>query len=86
MNDMNLYTHDLYVDGVGSSSVRLLTSWRCGRLTRNINLFPQKMLKGLLGFGDSCDFPMKPKMTFFLKLPLPLSTTQGLTRIDHKDA
>lgn len=46
----NLYTHNLLADPVGSSTVQLLTSWRCGSLARNVNLFPPKMSKGNLLF------------------------------------
>ncbi|KAJ9586856.1 hypothetical protein L9F63_019538 [Diploptera punctata] len=49
-HDITLYTHDLFVDGLGSSSLRVLTTWRCGELTRpGINLFPRKMIRGFSG-------------------------------------
>ncbi|XP_023706729.1 ionotropic receptor 21a isoform X3 [Cryptotermes secundus] len=48
--DINLYTHDLFVNGLGSSSSRILTAWRCGALTRpTVNLFPDKMRAGFMG-------------------------------------
>jgi hypothetical protein len=48
--DINLYTHNLFVNGLGSSSLRILTAWRFGALTRpTVNLFPQKMSTGFMG-------------------------------------
>ncbi|KDR16185.1 hypothetical protein L798_09600 [Zootermopsis nevadensis] len=48
--DINLYTHDLFVNGLGSSSVWILTAWRCGALTRpTVNLFPDKLRAGFMG-------------------------------------
>jgi hypothetical protein len=48
--DINLYTHDLFVNGLGSSSLRILTAWRCGALTRpTVNLFPDKLRTGFMG-------------------------------------
>lgn len=45
-----LYTHELYVDGLGSSQPLVLTSWKNGHLTRpDMILFPRKMSKGFAG-------------------------------------
>ncbi|XP_022114963.2 ionotropic receptor 21a [Pieris rapae] len=44
-----LYTHVLYTDGLGSSKPHILTSWTHGKFTRNINLFPLKMMEGYAG-------------------------------------
>jgi len=56
-----LYTHTLYVDGLGSNRPSVLTSWFKGRLTRpHIELFPTKLKKGFAGHRFSvaaADFP-----------------------------
>lgn len=45
-----LYTHQLYVDGLGSNKPKVLTSWMKGRLSRpHIDLFPTKLTKGFSG-------------------------------------
>lgn len=45
-----LYTHKLYVDGIGSSLPHVLTSWRDGALTRpHVSLFPGKISEGFSG-------------------------------------
>ncbi|XP_069678184.1 uncharacterized protein Ir21a [Periplaneta americana] len=45
-----MYTHNLFVDGLGSSSLQILTAWRCGALTRpTTNLFPEKLREGFRG-------------------------------------
>lgn len=42
-----LYTHKLYVDGLGSNTPVVLTSWIKGKLSRpNVNLFPRKFTYG----------------------------------------
>jgi len=43
---LNMYTHDIFVDGAGGSKVVLLTSWKNNSLSKNINLFPKKLTKG----------------------------------------
>lgn len=56
-----LYTHQLYVDGLGSNKAKVLTSWIKGRLSRpHINLFPEKLTKGFAGHRfavSAADFP-----------------------------
>lgn len=45
-----LYTHNLYVDGLGSSTPHVLTSWIRGNLTRpSVPLFPAKIKEGFAG-------------------------------------
>lgn len=45
-----LYTHNLYIDGLGTSEPRVLTSWIKGKLTRpHVNLFPKKFSRGFSG-------------------------------------
>ncbi|XP_013188628.2 ionotropic receptor 21a [Amyelois transitella] len=44
-----LYTHKLYIDGLGASMPVVLTSWTHGKFTREVNLFPRKMTKGYAG-------------------------------------
>ncbi|PSN58056.1 Ionotropic receptor 21a [Blattella germanica] len=45
-----MYTHELFVDGLGASRLQVLTAWRCERLTRpQVNLFPEKLKSGFKG-------------------------------------
>lgn len=45
-----LYTHKLYVDGLGNNKPRVLTSWMKEKLSRpHVNLFPSKLTKGFAG-------------------------------------
>lgn len=45
-----LYTHNLYVDGLGTNEPVVLTSWVKGKLTRpHVNLFPRKFKNGFSG-------------------------------------
>ncbi|KAI9584052.1 hypothetical protein GQX74_010387 [Glossina fuscipes] len=45
-----LYTHNLYVDGLGSNNPHVLTSWLKGSLSRpHLNLFPIKFQNGFAG-------------------------------------
>lgn len=46
-----MYTHNLFVDPLGSSNVKLITAWRCTSLTRpEVNLFPDKIATGFNGY------------------------------------
>ncbi|XP_012274212.1 ionotropic receptor 21a [Orussus abietinus] len=44
-----LFTHNLYSNGIGSSEPVLLTSWIRDRFTRDVDLFPEKLLLGFQG-------------------------------------
>ncbi|XP_052892936.1 ionotropic receptor 21a [Anopheles moucheti] len=45
-----LYTHELYIDGLGANRPRVLTSWIGNKFSRNnVNLFPKKLSKGFSG-------------------------------------
>lgn len=45
-----MYTHQLYIDGLGSNTPVVLTSWIKGKLSRPaVNLFPLKFQKGFSG-------------------------------------
>uniref|UniRef100_A0A182IZF1 Ionotropic glutamate receptor L-glutamate and glycine-binding domain-containing protein n=2 Tax=Anopheles atroparvus TaxID=41427 RepID=A0A182IZF1_ANOAO len=45
-----LYTHELYVDGLGANRPQVLTSWIGNKFSRNnVNLFPPKLRKGFAG-------------------------------------
>uniref|UniRef100_A0A182Q0J3 Ionotropic glutamate receptor L-glutamate and glycine-binding domain-containing protein n=1 Tax=Anopheles farauti TaxID=69004 RepID=A0A182Q0J3_9DIPT len=45
-----LYTHELYIDGLGSNRPKVLTSWIGNKFSRNnVNLFPPKLRKGFSG-------------------------------------
>ena len=48
--DINIYTHKLHVDGIGSSALMILTAWRNNSFTRpQTDLFPPKLAAGLNG-------------------------------------
>ena len=48
--DINLYTHKLHIDGIGSTGLLILTAWRNNSLTRpETNLFPSKLDDGMSG-------------------------------------
>ncbi|EAA12208.3 AGAP008511-PA, partial [Anopheles gambiae str. PEST] len=45
-----LYTHELYIDGLGANRPQVLTSWIGNKFSRNnVNLFPRKLRKGFSG-------------------------------------
>uniref|UniRef100_A0A182PFA2 Ionotropic glutamate receptor L-glutamate and glycine-binding domain-containing protein n=1 Tax=Anopheles epiroticus TaxID=199890 RepID=A0A182PFA2_9DIPT len=45
-----LYTHNLYIDGLGANRPQVLTSWIGNKFSRNsVNLFPRKLRKGFSG-------------------------------------
>ncbi|XP_053673698.1 ionotropic receptor 21a [Anopheles nili] len=45
-----LYTHELYIDGLGANRPKVLTSWIGNKFSRNnVNLFPPKLKKGFSG-------------------------------------
>ncbi|KAG7310769.1 hypothetical protein JYU34_003583 [Plutella xylostella] len=44
-----LYTHELYIDGLGASRPVVLTSWSHGKYSRDVELFPHKMQQGYAG-------------------------------------
>uniref|UniRef100_A0A182NB33 Ionotropic glutamate receptor L-glutamate and glycine-binding domain-containing protein n=1 Tax=Anopheles dirus TaxID=7168 RepID=A0A182NB33_9DIPT len=45
-----LYTHELYIDGLGANRPKVLTSWIGNKFSRNsVNLFPPKLRKGFSG-------------------------------------
>ncbi|KAK6621468.1 hypothetical protein RUM44_001275 [Polyplax serrata] len=66
----NLYTHNLLTDPVGSSTVKFLTSWRCGKLSRELNLFPKKMSKGFNGKQFVISASEQPPFTFRRRISL----------------
>jgi hypothetical protein len=47
--DIKLYTHRLFIDSLGSSESRILTTWHDGRFARNVDLFPDKFKGGFNG-------------------------------------
>lgn len=60
-----LYTHQLYVDGLGSNKPKVLTSWLKGRLSRpHIDLFPPKLTKGFAGHRFSVSAAHFPPFVF----------------------
>lgn len=45
-----LYTHNLFIDGLGSSSPKILTSWQRNKLVQpDVDLYPAKVDKGVAG-------------------------------------
>nr|UTN00868.1 ionotropic receptor [Semanotus bifasciatus] len=44
-----LYTHELYIDALGSSKPTVLTTWLNGSFTSNVKLFPKKLAHGFSG-------------------------------------
>lgn len=60
-----LYTHQLYIDGLGSNKPKVLTSWLKGRLSRpHIDLFPNKLTKGFAGHRFSVAASNFPPFVF----------------------
>uniref|UniRef100_A0A1B6E574 Ionotropic glutamate receptor C-terminal domain-containing protein n=1 Tax=Clastoptera arizonana TaxID=38151 RepID=A0A1B6E574_9HEMI len=63
--DINLYTHELFIDPMGSSDMRIVTAWRCNHLTRpEVNLFPQKFKRGFNGYRFSVSAAEHPPYVF----------------------
>ncbi|KAK4877242.1 hypothetical protein RN001_009748 [Aquatica leii] len=59
-----LYTHKLYVDGLGSSIPHVITSWMNGSLTRpKVQLFPEKMKSGFAGHRFIISVANQPPFT-----------------------
>ncbi|KAF5301771.1 hypothetical protein FQR65_LT08754 [Abscondita terminalis] len=59
-----LYTHKLYVDGLGSSVPQVITSWMNGSLTRpQVPLFPEKMTNGFAGHRFIISIADQPPFT-----------------------
>jgi hypothetical protein len=60
-----LYTHRLYVDGLGSNRPLLLTSWMKGKLSRpHVDLFPVKLRRGFAGHRFSVAAANYPPFVF----------------------
>lgn len=65
VTDIKLYTHDVYLDGLGSSTQQILTTWRLDRLTRpEVNLFPAKLVNGFHGHRFVLSAIEKPPLVF----------------------
>ncbi|XP_050439120.1 ionotropic receptor 21a [Adelges cooleyi] len=63
--DIKLYTHDVYVDGLGSSVQKILTTWKENRLTRpEVNLYPAKLVHGFQGHRFVVSAIDKPPLVF----------------------
>lgn len=59
-----LYTHKLYIDGLGASKPVVLTSWAHGKLSREVNLFPPKMTQGYAGHRFVVSAANQPPFVF----------------------
>lgn len=65
MAEIKLYTHELYVDGLGSSTQKILTTWRQDKFTRpEINLYPMKLTTGFQGHQFILSAIEKPPLVF----------------------
>ncbi|XP_050529771.1 ionotropic receptor 21a [Daktulosphaira vitifoliae] len=63
--DINLYTHDIYVDSLGNSVQKILTTWKKNRLTRpEVNLYPSKLDHGFQGHRFILSAIDKPPLIF----------------------
>ncbi|XP_062703480.1 ionotropic receptor 21a-like [Aedes albopictus] len=60
-----LYSHELYIDGLGSNRPIVLTSWMNGKFSRpNVNLFPPKIRKGFSGHRFTISAAHQPPFVF----------------------
>ncbi|VVC32852.1 Ionotropic glutamate receptor, L-glutamate and glycine-binding domain,Ionotropic glutamate [Cinara cedri] len=63
--DIKLYTHQIYIDGLGSSTQKILTTWRKDKFTRpEINLYPVKLVHGFQGHRFILSTIEKPPLVF----------------------
>lgn len=63
--DIKLYTHDLYIDGLGSSTQQILTTWRKNKFTRpKVNLYPTKLVHGFQGHRFILSAIEKPPLVY----------------------
>ncbi|XP_058817940.1 ionotropic receptor 21a [Topomyia yanbarensis] len=60
-----LYTHELYIDGLGSNRPTVLTTWMNGKFSRpNVDLFPKKIRKGFAGHRFTIAAANQPPYVF----------------------
>ncbi|XP_055550833.1 ionotropic receptor 21a [Wyeomyia smithii] len=60
-----LYTHELYIDGLGSNRPTVLTTWMNGKFSRpNVELFPKKIRKGFSGHRFTVSAAHQPPFVF----------------------
>ncbi|XP_058449220.1 ionotropic receptor 21a [Malaya genurostris] len=60
-----LYTHELYIDGLGSNRPTVLTTWMNGKFSRpNVDLFPKKIQKGFSGHRFTIAAAHQPPYVF----------------------
>lgn len=70
-----LYTHKLYIDGLGASKPIVLSSWSRGKFSRNVNLFPSKLRQGYAGHRFIISAAHQPPFVFRrYKKPIILTT------------
>ncbi|XP_022168776.1 ionotropic receptor 21a isoform X2 [Myzus persicae] len=73
--DIKLYTHEIYIDGLGSSAQTILTTWRLNKFTRpEVDLYPVKLVNGFRGHRFIVSAIEKPPLVF-----------QSLLSVDNKD-
>ncbi|XP_053692001.1 ionotropic receptor 21a [Sabethes cyaneus] len=60
-----LYTHELYIDGLGSNRPSVLTTWMNGKFSRpNVELFSKKIRKGFSGHRFTVTAAHQPPFVF----------------------
>ncbi|XP_060851670.1 ionotropic receptor 21a [Rhopalosiphum padi] len=63
--DIKLYTHEIYIDGLGSSVQTILTTWKLNKFTRpEVDLYPVKLASGFRGHRFILSAIEKPPLVF----------------------
>ncbi|XP_060867810.1 ionotropic receptor 21a isoform X2 [Metopolophium dirhodum] len=74
--DIKLYTHEMYIDGLGSSGQIILTTWKLNKFTRpEVDLYPVKLVNGFRGHRFILSAIENPPLVF----RSPLSVDKVLT-------
>ncbi|XP_025193297.1 ionotropic receptor 21a [Melanaphis sacchari] len=63
--DIKLYTHEMYIDGLGNSVQKILTTWKLNKFTRpEVDLYPVKLANGFRGHRFILSAIEKPPLVF----------------------
>ncbi|XP_039287066.1 ionotropic receptor 21a [Nilaparvata lugens] len=63
--DITIYTHLLFTDSMGATVPKVMTVWRCDRLTQpKLNLFPNKFQSGFNGYRFRLSGAQQPPFVF----------------------
>ncbi|XP_015380472.1 PREDICTED: glutamate receptor ionotropic, kainate 4 [Diuraphis noxia] len=63
--DIKLYTHEMYIDGLGSSAQTILTTWKLNKFTRpEVDLYPVKLNDGFRGHRFILSVIENPPLVF----------------------